>query len=868
MNEVLVSKIFNYTSTPTKNVEGQFWFNPSTNVLSRFNGTIWKPITVSSDDVAVLTDGSKVSLTNYLNTQIAALAEGIDSKQDKLKYYSETSGSTPSATISVANIKLNGSVAEGNSTTASGNGSHAEGYYTTASNLSSHAEGYHTTASGSYSHAEGYYTTASGLYSHAEGNGTKTSSDYQHTQGKWNIEDANDKYADIIGNGSSTSARSNAATVSWEGISWSQTDVRAGGTDQDSATHSLANKQDKLLYYSETSGNITISAGDTSVQNEQGGTINISAGKNTQNYLASGSSITLNGGNQSSAGGTAIFRGGDGTQSGGGKVIANGGDGGNGGNITIQAGSGIGSKGNITLGDANFLYLNSSAIGGSLIDSTISSSSLNIHIPTSKAVYDAIQTASTGLEYIKEKQGESQLNTTITAAGNPAVAGVGGDVNISSGTGSSKSGNIIIQTTNTNNSTGDISIYTGDAITKPGSISIRTGKNSKISSTGGEIIIENGYYDSNSSSGGGSGEMRLIESQNKGDIYIKPGSVSEGTNNGILNITGSVCEGRDNTVHRDSSLYPSHAEGYSTTATGSASHAEGDSTIASARVSHAEGLQTTASRVSSHAEGSLTTASGTASHAEGNSTTASGTASHAEGYFTKASSDYQHAQGKYNIEDTENKYADIIGNGSSSITSTTRSNAATVSWEGISWSQTDVRAGGTDQDSATHSLSAKQNSTDTALNTTNKTIVGAINEINSIFNVNALPTPITDVKTITTTLENLITDTQYTNKPGTILINPAITNTGAILVGENITDLNKAFPIYTDQPVTIAFKNINDFKVAGNAAGDKFNYIISFGYINQNITSDSLAIATTNGVYTITPTGNTGSEKLTISKIS
>lgn len=89
MQEVLVSKIFNYTSTPTKNVEGQFWFNPSTNVLSRFNGTAWKPITVSSDDVAVLTDGNKVSLTSYLNTQIAALAEGIDSKQDKIGSYTE-----------------------------------------------------------------------------------------------------------------------------------------------------------------------------------------------------------------------------------------------------------------------------------------------------------------------------------------------------------------------------------------------------------------------------------------------------------------------------------------------------------------------------------------------------------------------------------------------------------------------------------------------------------------------------------------------------------------------------------------------------------------------------------------------------------
>lgn len=271
MQEVLVSKIFNYTSTPTKNVEGQFWFNPSTNVLSRFNGTVWKPITVSSDDVAVLTDGSKVSLTSYLNTQIAALAEGIDSKQDKLKFYSETSGDTPSAIISVANIKLEGSVAEGNQTIASGNyshaegsnttasgpyGSHAEGYKTTASGFYSHAEGNNTTASGTGSHAEGIYSTASGIYSHSEGYGaqasaeashaegwnTKASSKYQHSQGKYNIEDANNKYADIIGNGS-LETRSNAATVSWDGISWSQSDVRAGGTDQDSATHSLAAKQ-------------------------------------------------------------------------------------------------------------------------------------------------------------------------------------------------------------------------------------------------------------------------------------------------------------------------------------------------------------------------------------------------------------------------------------------------------------------------------------------------------------------------------------------------------------------------------------------------------------------------------------------------
>lgn len=115
MHEVLVSKIFNYTSAPTKNVEGQFWFNPSTNVLSRFNGTIWKPITVSSDDVAVLTDGNKVSLTNYLNTQIAALAEGIDSKQDSLHTYTETESTGAHGSKSWSTVKI---LAEGGENTS------------------------------------------------------------------------------------------------------------------------------------------------------------------------------------------------------------------------------------------------------------------------------------------------------------------------------------------------------------------------------------------------------------------------------------------------------------------------------------------------------------------------------------------------------------------------------------------------------------------------------------------------------------------------------------------------------------------------------------------------------------------------------
>ena len=140
----------------------------------------------------------------------------------------------------------NYSHAEGSSTAASGSSSHAEGHQTTASGTYSHAEGAYTTASGNSSHAEGFVTTASGSTSHAEGASTKASSKNQHVQGIFNIEDSADTYADIIGNGTSSSKRSNAATVDWSGNAWYAGDVYVGstsGTNKDSGSKKLATEE-------------------------------------------------------------------------------------------------------------------------------------------------------------------------------------------------------------------------------------------------------------------------------------------------------------------------------------------------------------------------------------------------------------------------------------------------------------------------------------------------------------------------------------------------------------------------------------------------------------------------------------------------
>ena len=155
--------------------------------------------------------------------------------------------------------------------------------------------------------------------------------------------------------------------------------------------------------------------------------------------------------------------------------------------------------------------------------------------------------------------------------------------------------------------------------------------------------------------------------------------------------THSYAEGSDTTA----SGGQSHAEGRDTTASGGASHAEGFNTTASGGASHAEGMDTTASGEESHAEGYNTTASGGQSHAEGYNTVASGKQSHTEGLNTIASSDNQHVQGKYNLDDTANKYAHIVGNGGAD---TNRSNAHTLDWSGLGWFAGGLKIGGTGQD--------------------------------------------------------------------------------------------------------------------------------------------------------------------------
>lgn len=156
-----------------------------------------------------------------------------------------------------------------------------------------------------------------------------------------------------------------------------------------------------------------------------------------------------------------------------------------------------------------------------------------------------------------------------------------------------------------------------------------------------------------------------------------------GNDNDIIKTTRSNIEGSGHTVKSDATkvvltddtlgyahaegrgneIYNSgHVEGYMNNVKGLWAHAEGHSGYATGNYSHSEGSQSTAAGIASHAEGYLTTANASYSHAGG------------KGTEVHAGAEAQTAIGSYNIVDTGNNYAFIVGNG----TSQERSNAFAV----------------------------------------------------------------------------------------------------------------------------------------------------------------------------------------------
>ena len=183
------------------------------------------------------------------------------------------------------------------------------------------------------------------------------------------------------------------------------------------------------------------------------------------------------------------------------------------------------------------------------------------------------------------------------------------------------------------------------------------------------------------------------DDKTKLDNLKEGGYVTAGRNDGTELGEKATAEG----FMTEASGRYAHAEGWSTEAKALASHAEGSDTLANMYACHAEGYYTQANALYAHAEGYYTEANALASHAEGSNAKATAYACHAEGYGTKASGAYQHAGGMYNIEKTgstgsSTESAFIIGNG----TSTTRSNAFRVQFDGAVYGKKSYNASGAD----------------------------------------------------------------------------------------------------------------------------------------------------------------------------
>lgn len=259
----------------TKDLPLQYAIPPNTRVTAYYNGSIVATVVGSAmaggtnrvshlftPDLTLIIDNSTMTASVYNgfgNGVLKFVTENFTAVHTLDEKY------LPSSVTSVGPLKMNannpvgtGSFSMGrNPGSVIGANSHAAGHNTTASGNYSHAEGLNTTASGDYCHAEGDGATASGNCSHAEGWRTTASSRYQHVQGKFNVEDSSNKYAHIVGNGTSNSARSNVHTLGWSGVPWFKGRPQFGGTAQDQGSRTVMANGDKEIILASSTANST-----------------------------------------------------------------------------------------------------------------------------------------------------------------------------------------------------------------------------------------------------------------------------------------------------------------------------------------------------------------------------------------------------------------------------------------------------------------------------------------------------------------------------------------------------------------------------------------------------------------------------------
>lgn len=585
---------------------------------------------------------------------------------------------------------------EGKNSSAEGEASHSEGFATQAKAVYSHSEGQNSVANGFSSHAEGSAIT-NGKYSHAEGRGTIANGDYSHAEGDTSI--AGVKGYTIVAANSSTStivlsSTGNLSVGAKIGIyDKKQADNRILSVATITSIDTKGNIVVKMIgeapfssYF--TVGNIVINMSFvTSYTGSEdaivGGHVAHAEGQNTK---AIGTASHAEG-NTTTANGEYSHTEGSYTETLNDYAHAEGYNAKARGIASHSEGTGTEAIGT----SAHAEGISTKAIGD------ISHSEGNNSIANGKNSHAEGYGSKTGI------YGCKVVSTDETAQS--AVLKTVGNLAVGTGIGTYQSSYGIVKSIGT--------IKTIDNSTKTVTFNLASGVTfSNVIFEGAILVNVSTFTDSDDTEsivGGNDG----AHSEGRNTKAIGASSHAEG-NTTTANGASSHAEGNGNiaggaSAHAEGVATKamgegSHAENGSTQANGGYSHSEGWATKANGKYSHSEGRGTIANGENSHAEGYWSTAAGRASHAEGSSD-AEGECSHAEG-DTRAEADYshteglgtitasnsQHAQGKFNIIDSDNKYAHIVGNGSSG---SDRSNAHTVDWSGNSWYRGKIKIGGT-----------------------------------------------------------------------------------------------------------------------------------------------------------------------------
>ena len=232
------------------------WSSDGTAVWGDDKDTTYSNATTSDNGLMSKEDKTKLNGATNLNTAneivmrdingnfsagtITADLQGNASTSSKLQTPIKIilSGQITGSALFSGGEDVNLVTTEGGDIIRTGTFSHAEGESTESTAWASHAEGGWTIASGDFSHAQNVYTIATGSHTHAGGCHTTAETYNVHVEGQYNTANSGSpttfsatQNAFVIGNGTSSSALSNAFRVTFDGKTYGLSAFNSTGAD-------------------------------------------------------------------------------------------------------------------------------------------------------------------------------------------------------------------------------------------------------------------------------------------------------------------------------------------------------------------------------------------------------------------------------------------------------------------------------------------------------------------------------------------------------------------------------------------------------------------------------------------------------------